>query len=126
MVTFPDVPEAITQGDDVQDALGHAVCALETALMIYMSRRQPLPRPSRVRPGGRAVTLPALTEAKVALYEALRQAGMRKAELARSLGWHTTQVDRLLDLSHASRLDQIEAALAALGRRLVVSVRRAA
>ncbi len=54
------------------------------------------------------------------------QAGVTKAELARRLGWHGPQVDRLLDLNHASRLDQIEAALAALGKRLQVTVRDAA
>ena len=48
--------------------------------------------------------------------------GIKKAELARRLGWHTPQVDRLFDLRHASRLDQIEAAAAALGRHLEVRV----
>jgi antitoxin HicB len=56
----------------------------------------------------------------------MREAGLRKADLARRLGWHVPQVDRLLDLRHASRIDQIEAALAALGKRLVIAVRDAA
>ncbi len=35
---------------------------------------------------------------------------IHKAELARRFGWHMPQVDRLFDLRHASKLDQIEAA----------------
>jgi antitoxin HicB len=55
-----------------------------------------------------------------------RDAGVRKADLARRLGWHAPQVDRLLDLDRASRLDQLEAALAALGKRLSIELRDAA
>lgn len=54
----------------------------------------------------------------VALYEAMRAQGVSKAELARRLGWPVTQTQRLLDLRHASRVDQLEAAFAVLGKRL--------
>jgi antitoxin HicB len=47
--------------------------------------------------------------------------GIRKAELARRIGISPQQAQRLFDIHHASRLDQIEAALAAFGRRLIVS-----
>ena len=83
----------------------------------------PLPSPAAGRP---CAVLPALTAAKVLLYRAMREAGVRKADLARRLGWHGPQIDRLLDLNHASRLDQIEAALAALGKRLTVDLADAA
>jgi antitoxin HicB len=56
----------------------------------------------------------------------MREAGVRKADLARRLGWQKSQVDRLLNLSHASRLDQIEQALGALRKRLVIAVEDAA
>ena len=64
--------------------------------------------------------------AKIGLYRAMREEGLGKAELARRLGRHLPQVDRILDLGHASRLDQVEAALHALGRELSVEVARAA
>jgi antitoxin HicB len=67
-----------------------------------------------------------MSAAKVALYRAMREAGVGKAELARRLGWHLPQVDRVLDLLHASKLEQIELALRALGKRLVVEVKDAA
>lgn len=43
LVTFADVPEAITFGADVDEAMLHAVDALETALSFYVEARQPLP-----------------------------------------------------------------------------------
>jgi antitoxin HicB len=53
-------------------------------------------------------------------------AGLRKADLARKLNLSPTVIDRLLSLTHASRIEQIETALAALGKKLVVGVREAA
>lgn len=56
----------------------------------------------------------------------MREEGIAKSDLARRLGWHTPQVDRLLDLAHASRLDQIEAAFQALKRTLSITISPAA
>ena len=122
VVTFPDVPEAITQGEDVEEALLYAVDALETALSFYVDGRKPLPTPSKPAGEQKTVRPGALEVAKLGLYQAMTEQGMRKAELARRLGWHMPQVDRLFDVRHASRFDQIEAAARALGRRIQVSV----
>ncbi|MGA2268383.1 MAG: type II toxin-antitoxin system HicB family antitoxin [Bryobacteraceae bacterium] len=127
VVTFPDIPEAITEGDSEAEARDYAIDALETALSEYINRRREIPRARRVRGRGyRMVVVPALAEAKVRLYQAMRAGGVRKAELARRLGWHKSQVDRLLDLKHASRLDQIEQALGVLRKRLVIEIEDAA
>ena len=125
LVTFPDFPEATTFGGDEGDALLRAVDALETVLAARIDDREEIPLPSCSRAAA-LVALPALTAAKVLLYRAMREAGVRKADLARRLGWQGPQVDRLLDLGHASRLDQIEQALAALGKRLTVDIADAA
>lgn len=122
LVTFPDVPEALTFGADEDEALLQAVDALETALSFYVQARKPLPVPSRAKRGQRTVRPAALEGAKLGVYRAMTEQGVKKAELARRLGWHMPQVDRLLDLRHASRLDQIEAAARALGRHLEVRV----
>jgi antitoxin HicB len=120
VATFPDVPEAITQGEDTDETLLYAVDALEAALSFYVEARKPLPVPSAAQ--GRPTVRPSALEcAKLGVYQAMTEQGVRKAELARRLGWHMPQVDRLLDLRHASRMDQIEAAARALGR--VVEVR---
>jgi antitoxin HicB len=125
-VSFPDVPEALTEGETEEEALAHAVDALETALSFYVDRREALPTPSALRPGQRLVPLSALGMSKAALYETMREQGVGKAALARRLNCHLPQIDRLLDLCHASKLGQVEAALAALGKWLVVTIADAA
>jgi antitoxin HicB len=123
VVTFPDIPEAITDGDSEREAMEYAVDAIITAFSEYIKRRRAIPQASKARGKGmRMVVLPALEEAKIRLYEAMRETGVRKADLARRMGLQKSQVDRLLDLRHRSRLDQIEAALAKLHKRLVVHV----
>lgn len=122
VVTFPDVPEAITQGEDEDEALLYAVDALETALSFYVDARKPLPAPAKPKRGQSTVRPSALESAKLGVYQAMTEQGIKKSELARRLGWHMPQVDRLFDLRHASRLDQLEAAARALGRALEVRV----
>lgn len=126
VVTFPDMPYGVTEGDDEEEALINAVGALETVIISLMGDKQDIPAPSRSKRGQKTVTLPALTAAKVALYQTMRAQGIRKAELARRLGLHLPQIDRLLDLRHASRFDQIDAALRSLGKSLTIEVRDAA
>src|SRR5437764_356610 len=103
-VTFPDIPEAITCGDSAHEAMAMAVDALETVLSEYIRRRREIPKASKSGRGMRVVVLPALAEAKVQLYQTMRAEGVRKAEMARRAGWHKSQMDRLLDLTHDSRL----------------------
>ena len=121
LVTFPDVEGAVTFGDTIEEALTRAPEALTTILEAYIKDRRPIPRPS-VRRTTYRVTVPALVEAKIRLYEAMRAAKVGKAELGRRLDWHLPQVDRLLAMTHGSKLDQLEAAFRALGKRLVVGV----
>jgi len=120
-VTFPDVPEAITFGADEDEAMLQAVDALETGLSFYVNAREPLPVPSKA--DGRPTVRPSALEcAKLGVYQAMTDQGLRKTDLARRLGWHLPQVDRLFDLSHASRFSQIEAAARSLGRHIEVRV----
>ena len=127
LVTFPDVPEAITFGCDREDALRHASDALDAALSFYVDAGKDLPVASRTR-GKRhpLVGVSALSDAKLQLYVAVRASGVRKAELARRMGISKTNVDRLFDLNRASRFEQIELAFRALGKRVVVTVEDAA
>ena len=122
LVTFKDIPEAITFGVNKDEALLHAIDALETGLSFYVDARKQLPVASRPKRGQKTVRPSALESAKLGVYQAMTEQGIRKAELARRLGWHTPQVDRLFDLRHASRLDQIEAVARVLGRQLEVRV----
>jgi len=126
VVTFPDVPEAITQGDTIEEATAMGSEALELALTFYTEKWADLPAPGSLKRGMRMVRVPALSEAKFRLYSALRAAGIRKIELARRMKCSPSQVDRLLDISHHSKLDQMEAAFAAIGKRLAIEIQDAA
>ena len=121
LVSFVDIPEAHTFADDEEEVSIRATDCVLTALEGYMKDRRPIPVPSH-EPTERVVVLPPLAVAKIALYEAMLNAGVRKAELARRLRWHMPQVDRVLSLRHGSRLEHLEAALAALDRRLEMRV----
>ena len=122
LVSFTDVPDAITFGADEGEALLHAVDALETALSFYVESRAALPVPSKAKRGQRTVRPSALEGAKLGVYRAMTDQGVKKSELARRLGWHMPQVDRPFDLRHASRLSQIKSAALALGLSLEVRV----
>lgn len=125
LVSVVGIPEAHTFADDEDEISTRATDCVLTALEGYMKDRRPIPRPSREQ-AGRVVVLPPLAAAKIELYETMRKAGVRKAELARRLRWHMPQVDRLLSLRHGSHLEHLEAALTALDRRLDVRVVRRA
>ncbi len=122
LVTFADVPEAITFGTDEDEALLQAVDALESGLSFYLDARQPLPVASKPKRGQKTVRPSAMECAKLGVYQAMTEQGIKKSELARRLGWHMPQVDRLFDLRHASGLTQIEAAALVLGRRVEITV----
>ena len=125
-VTFPRRARGDHRGRQPRGSLLRAEDALESALAMYVMAKEPLPTPSAAQPGEAMVLLSALGMAKSALYEAMREQGVGRAELARRLRWHLPQVARVLDLRHASKMEQVEAALAALGLRLIVDVARAA
>jgi|HubBroStandDraft_4_1064222.scaffolds.fasta_scaffold836398_1 antitoxin HicB len=127
VVTVPDIPEVITEGESIAEATEYTIDAMELILGEYMRRRAEIPRPSK-RKGRhiRIVELPLLTQAKLSLYSAMQASGIRKADLARRLGVSKPQVERLLDLAHGSRLEQIEQAFRALNKRVELSVRDAA
>lgn len=125
LVTCPQLPMVATFGETEQEAQRHAVDAIETALASMVDDGEDIPRPTRGGPGLR-VSLPLLTALKLQLYWALRDAGISRAELARRLKWKRESVDRLFPLDHRSRLEQIEAALAVLGRKADIKVRDAA
>ena len=126
MVTFPDLTGANTYGADRAEAEAQAAdCLLET-LAVRMLEREDIPTPSRPRRGQVLIPLPTLAAAKVALYRTMREKGVSKAELARRMRCDMQQVRRLLKIGHGSRLDQLDAAFAALDKRLILDVSDAA
>jgi antitoxin HicB len=125
---FPDLPHAHTNGKSREDALAHAPDALQTGISMLMEKNLDIPAPGKAR--GRnsvLVGLPSIVaSAKVELYKALRSSGIKKADLARRMGIHKQQVERLMDIDHASRIEQLEDAFAALAMRLTIDIQNAA
>jgi antitoxin HicB len=119
VVTFQDLPEAITQGETTAGALIEAADALEEAIAGRIRRGDSIPEPSPAEDCP-AVPVPAQIAAKAALYLALRETGISKSELASRLGCDEKEVRRLLDPRHPSKLPRIQKALAALGKGLSV------
>ncbi|MCX6591811.1 MAG: type II toxin-antitoxin system HicB family antitoxin [Acidobacteria bacterium] len=127
VITFPDFDWGITQAENEPEGVTIAQDALLTMIQEQIRQAELLPAPARrARRQARWIELPALASAKLELYRAFQSSGMTKAELGRQLGMHKANVDRLFDLRHGSRLDQIEAGYRVLGKRLVVGVDEAA
>jgi antitoxin HicB len=123
VVTFRDVPEAITQGDDLDDALEQAADALDEAMAGRMRLGEAIPAASKPGKTSPAIPLPAATALKVALYQLILESKHSNVGLAAQLGCDEKEVRRLLDPDHPSKVPRIEQALAALGKKVVVSIR---
>ncbi|MDG9928272.1 MULTISPECIES: type II toxin-antitoxin system HicB family antitoxin [unclassified Pseudomonas] len=117
-----DLPELNSYGDDEAHAMAEAVDAIETALSIYVDQRRAIPAASAPEPGERVVHLPTVTVAKIALWNEMVARGMRKADLCRLLGVAQIQGARLVDFLHPTKIDLLEGALAAMGKRIELQV----
>ena len=120
MVTFPDIPEANSQGDSVEDALKMAADALETALDFYFDAGRPVPVPSKPKRGQHTVELRASVAAKVLLLNEMYSQKVRPSELARRLRVTRQEVNRLIDRRYTSKIDGIATALKALGKTMEI------
>lgn len=122
LVQFPDIPEALTQGETREKALEMAADALRTAMDFYFEGERPVPMPSRVKRGQVGVELPASLAVKVLLLNTMLEQSVSAAELARRLHTSPQSVTRLVDLNHATKIDTVADALKAMGRRMELVV----
>jgi antitoxin HicB len=122
VVTFRDIPEAITQGDTLEEARSMAADALLTAMDFYFEDKRAVPAPSKAKKGEDLVALPASVSAKVLLLNAMIDGKVTPAELARRLNTTPQAVNRIVDIGHATKIDTIAEALEALGKHLEIGV----
>jgi len=125
-VRFPDLPEALTGGSDIDDTLVEATDCLAEAIAGRIARGDGIPAPSKLKRGQHPVSVPLYLAPKLALYLAMREGGLRNTELAKRLGVSETVIRRMLDPKHNTKPERIQRALAALGKRIVVSFEDAA
>jgi len=118
VVTCRDLPEVITQGDTVAEAVTEAADALEEAVAGRIDDKRDIPMPTAKKHGERSVSVPPSMALKAAVYLAVRDAGISNSELARRLRLDEKEARRILDPHHPTKLPRIEAALAALGRQV--------
>ncbi len=124
IVTFADVPEAITAGETFEEAIANAREALGLALRGILQDDRSLPQPAAH--DGVPVAVAADEAAKLAVIQAFKEAGISKSELARRLGKTETEARRILDPDHGTKIGLLQEALLALGQEIVVTVRKAA
>ena len=126
LVDFPDLPEAHTEGDDLQDSLLQASDCLAEALACRLDDKEPIPPPSPITPKHHAIHVPLDVAPKVALYQAMREQSVTNVALARRLNVTEAVVRRMLSPMHHTKPDRLEAALHSLGKSVSVAVNDAA
>ena len=123
VVSFRDIPEVITQGDTETEAMAMAEDALLSSMDFYFEDHRPVALPSAPLPSERLVSLPASVTAKVLLLNELIASGISNTELARRMGTRPQEVQRIVNLSHATKIDTVAKALAALGKQATTTWR---
>jgi len=121
LVTFPDFDDAVTFGDTREEALAHAVDALETVIISRMTHKLDVPTPSPGR-GKPVVSITPLTAAKALLYKELREQNISIRQLAQKLKCEYPVAHRLLDVSRKTQVNEIARALQVLGKRVIIGV----
>ncbi|MDX7991951.1 type II toxin-antitoxin system HicB family antitoxin [Xenorhabdus littoralis] len=122
VVSCRDLPLMNSVGDSVDEALLEAVEGAVVAIAIEIEERRPIPLGSEPKEDEYIVNVPILVAMKAALHNAMIETGTRKSELARKMGQKPTQIDRLLDVEHSSKVETVELALHQLNRNVGVSV----
>lgn len=122
VVSFRDIPEALTQGDTLEGARDMALDALVTSLDFYFEDRRSVPLPSQPEQGEEVITLPASVWAKVLLLNLMVQKRVKNADLAKMIDTKPQEITRLVDLHHTTKIDQLQRAIAALGGQLQIGI----
>jgi antitoxin HicB len=122
LVTFPDFRRSATDGADMAEAAEQASDCLGSAIAFALVYKEEIPRPSVPGRGQRMVAVPLWIAPKLALYWRMQELGINNSVLARKLGVTEAVVRRMLDPDHATKPAKLEAALEALGQKVVMGV----
>lgn len=120
VVTFPDVYGANTGGWSWQEAVEMAEDCLAVALSFYVDENEDIPTPSPLADGQVLIAVPIITAAKLTLYTAMREQNMTAQDLKAKLDMSDHTIQTLLIPYRFSHISQIERALKAVGRSLII------
>ncbi|MEO3988206.1 type II toxin-antitoxin system HicB family antitoxin [Plesiomonas shigelloides] len=121
LATFPDIPEAITGHDDHKSTLAMALDALLTAFEFYFEDERIVPMPSAVE-GCDFVEVPISIWAKILVLNAMVENELSQTELANMMGIRKQEMQRIINLKHATKIDTLAAAMKAMGRAFRLDV----
>lgn len=121
VVSFPDIPEALTQGDTREEALAAALDALITAFEFYFEDNEQIPLPSDAA-GTDYVEVPLSVASKVLLLNTFLESKLTRQELAQRMGKPRQEITRLFDLKHATKIDAVQGAAKALGKDFSLTI----
>lgn len=121
VVSVRDLPEVVTSGDSLDEALALAADAVEVAVAGRIEDDMELPEPSAREAGEHVVDLPAPLATKAVIYAAWKRSGVSKSELGRRLDRNEAEVRRILKPRYGTKIDQLADTAKQLGGRLVIS-----
>ncbi|MEL6578662.1 MAG: type II toxin-antitoxin system HicB family antitoxin [Cyanobacteria bacterium J06621_12] len=121
-VTFRDLPEAITQGENLESALHEAADCLDEAIAVRIIRRDQIPLPSLAAQDEYLVAPPVQTSFKASIWLAMQEKNLSQSQFANLLGVNEKEVRRILDPIHNTKLPTLERSLLALGKRPVLHI----
>lgn len=122
LVLFRDIEGAFTFSPAKERALAKAPVNLLRAIGRHVEERRPVPTPSARRRGDMLVSVPASTWVKVLLLNEMLAQQVRPSELARRMGTSAQEMNRIVDLGHATKVDTVAKALQVLGKRLQIGL----
>jgi antitoxin HicB len=120
-ITFPDFPEAISEGDTLEEANYNSIEVLDLTLKSRMEDNEIIPLP-HIETGANVYMITPDVNIQSALLVKFNRGEKKFSDLARTLGTSWPAVSRLEDPKHWPSLRQLDKMAAALGKRLVLSL----
>ncbi|WP_017191203.1 type II toxin-antitoxin system HicB family antitoxin [Vibrio harveyi] len=121
VVSFPDIPEAITSGDTIEEAKQEAINALVTAFEFYFEDQRAIPMPKEYE-GLECTEVPLSVWAKVLTLNTMLEQRISQADLARQMGTRKQEIQRIISLDHTTKIDTLHAAMSAMGKHFTLTI----
>ncbi|PCJ27603.1 MAG: HicB family protein [Rickettsiales bacterium] len=119
LVTFPDFPEALTEGLNLEEALFNAIEALTLTLEARLDEKIDIPTPSLKK---HQYWITPSVQVQSALLIRFARAEKTISDLARILETSWPAASKLENPHHWPTLRQLDKTAAALGKKLVISM----